>query len=366
MSDLRAELDAALQAITPGDVPVEAAMRQGRRLRLRRRLAAAAGVAAVAVFAAAGYPALTRQLGGVAAPPAQHPRVIVTDIPPALGTPDNGLIAQGTIGSQRWQVSLDSTSGPQCISARVGVGSLTGGCYQPGAFNPAKNPPPLFLQGDSDGTYTVAVGGVRANVTYYTATLTDGQQLNLIPVTSHGRRYVAYALPDSLRIASVTAYLADGGKLTSVPFNRPGYAISEFARWAPPGQPEPAKATALIGSGTVNARPWSVTAYAGPWGTCLVWTSGEALCLEFTRMPGTSVIGSVGSARQAYVAGVAAAGVSQVAVTLADGTSFTVPARAVGGQKLWAFALATGQRVQHWTAYDAAGHQVASGAMPAR
>ena len=195
MSDLHEELDAALRAITPREAPVEAAMRRGRRLRTRRRIAAVAGVAAVTVFAAVGYPALTRLSAGPAPTPAQQ-HVIVTDMPPAPGSPDNGLIAVGRIGATRWQASISgSGSQEQCIVGQVGTHRLTGGCYQSGMLDEASGESPLVLQGSSDGSYMVSIGGVAAHVTYIVVTLADGQQLKLTPVTSHGHRYVGYVLP---------------------------------------------------------------------------------------------------------------------------------------------------------------------------
>jgi hypothetical protein len=367
VSDLHDELDEALRAITTRDAPVEAAMRGGRRIRLRRRLGAVVTVAAVAVFAIVGYPALTRHSAGPApAPPVQHKRLVVTAMPPGMGSPDNGLIALGTIGATRWRVSIDfSSPADQCIVGLVGSDSVNGGCYQSGMLNGPADGSPVSLQGDSDRSYTVTVGGVAANVTYLIVTLADGQQLKLIPVTSHGHRYVGYALPAGLRVARVTAYLGNGQELTAIPFNQPGFAGTVLERWAPPGQPEPPSATALIGSGTLNGHPWSVTAYVGPWGTCLLWTEGGAYCWASTRTPGAGIIGSVTDSAQ-YVFGAVTASVAEVKVTLTDGTSSLLPVKAAGGERLWAFALGKGQHLKNWTGYDAAGRQVATGTLPGK
>ena len=84
MSDLHEELDAALRMITPHEAPVEAALRRGRWLRRRRRVAAVAGVVSVAVFATVGYPALTRPSAAPRPAPVQHQRIVVTDEPPGM------------------------------------------------------------------------------------------------------------------------------------------------------------------------------------------------------------------------------------------------------------------------------------------
>jgi hypothetical protein len=358
--DLHAELDAALRTITPRDAPVEAAMRRGRRIRLRRRLGAVAAVAAAAVFATVGYPALTRPAAGPAPAPVQHQPVIVTDIPPGMGSPDNGLIALGTIGATRWQVSVNpAPSLGQCIAGQVGPGHLDAGCYEPRLLSAPADGSPVMLQGNSRGAYTVAVGGVAANVTYLVVTLTDGQQLKLIPVTSRGHRYVGYILPDGLRAARVAAYLGNGQELIAIPFNHPGFAIPQLVRWAPAGEPEPRTVTAEIGSGTVNGQHWSVTAQAGPWGTCIE-SGNRDLCWAETGFPGTGIVGALDGTTR-YTIGSAAASVAEVRVTLTDGTSSVVPVNAVGDDRLWAFALGQGQHLKRWTAYDAAGQQVSTG-----
>lgn len=360
MSDLHAELDAALRAVTPLEAPVEAAMRRGRRIRRQRRLAAAAMVAAVAVFAAIGYPALTRPAAGPGPAPVQHQPLTVTDIPPGTGSPDNGLIALGTIGSARWQVSVrDSGSLGQCIDSRVGTEHLTGGCYQPGMLGYPSDGSPLISQGSNGGSYTVSLGVVAANVTYIQLTLTDGQQLKLIPVTSHGHRYVALVIPAQLQAVRASAYLGNGQELVSVAFTHAGFGVPAFVRWTPPGQPEPPAATALIGSGTVDGHRWSATAYTGPWGTC-VEAGDSGSCSQTTQMAGTQVTAILGGAAQVVV-GTAAAGVAEVRVTRTDGTSSVATVTAVGDEKLWASAIARGRHLKRWTAYDAAGRQVATG-----
>jgi hypothetical protein len=64
---------------------------------------------------------------------------------------------------------------------------------------------------------------------------------------------------------------------------------------------------------------------------------------------------------ECYTLGSASASVAEVQVTLTDGTSSVVPVTAVGGERLWAFALGKGQHLKRWTANDAAGQQVSTG-----
>ena len=146
MNELREDLDRALRTVTFSEAPIERSKRDGRRIRTRRRVALLAGALAV-VAVAAGYPALARNSAAPSAPvtgqttaPASHDPV-VTDGPPsgttkAPGglTSKTGLIAQGTIGGARWQVTVrgpgatNPVAADPCFtvsfSSASGIGSL--------------------------------------------------------------------------------------------------------------------------------------------------------------------------------------------------------------------------------------------------
>ena len=56
--DLHEQLEAAFGAITPAPAPVDGAVRRGRVIKARRRVAVAAGAAAVVAIAVLAVPAL--------------------------------------------------------------------------------------------------------------------------------------------------------------------------------------------------------------------------------------------------------------------------------------------------------------------
>jgi hypothetical protein len=95
VSDLRENLDSAFAAIDPGPAPVDAAMRNGGKIRNRRRAWAVVGSVAAIGIVAAVFPALARQQAAPA-PSTSHVRVTVN--PPGPHSPA-GLIASGTIGA---------------------------------------------------------------------------------------------------------------------------------------------------------------------------------------------------------------------------------------------------------------------------
>jgi hypothetical protein len=367
MTDLREELEAVLGTAYPGEAPVEAAMRQGRRLRLRRRAAALAGVAAVAIAVTAGYPGLSQKS---AAPAPSAPAYQYITITPGRSSPP-GTIAEGSIGGVPWSVSISDSFAGGCISGTVGTDFLSGNCYPPGMLTPQHSGYPLFLQGGSDPDYVVAAGGVEADVRYVILTLTNSQQLRLTPVRLDGHRYIAYATPAAIRVTMATAYLSNGQVLTAIPYYPTGLGIPQLVRWVGPGVHAVQSGAAVVGSGRIDGRSWYVTASIGAWGTCLQGgVAGDppeitgASCWPSTQATTTQIDAPLGDGQGTdlqLVAGSAAPAVTEVKVALTDGTSVRVPVRAAGSEKFWALALGRRQSVRHWTAYDAAGKQVASG-----
>ena len=124
----------------------------------------------------------------------------------------------------------------------------------------------------------------------------------------------------------------------------------------------------LLGSGTANGQDWSVTAYEGPWGTCVTAAGGpddySTACRNTARMTALTVFGfgDFGNGMPYDVNGFAPPAATRLAVSLTDGSSFQVAVVTVGNEKLWAFALGKGQAVKSWTAYNASGKPLGTGA----
>jgi hypothetical protein len=375
MTGLRAELDAALRTITPGQAPVEAAMRRGRRLRLRRRLGAVAGVTAVAVGAAAGYPALAhRSAAARPVPPVHQQRVVVTDKPPGKGAPP-GEIAAGAVGGVSWEVDVDKPAVKAPGAPPACWRSWQTGAPEQGAFSSSLKSAgcdlpkltgqwPVSLTGQQAGTNAVMIGAVRPAVTYVLLTLADGQQLKLIPVTSYGgARLLAYVAPLRDPVIKAAAYLGNGQYLTAVPFNQPG-SLPSFGLWLRPGDAAPPTASAVLTAGTPGVWSGKVSAYEGPWGTCFSTGPGESECRPARRLLATEVSGLAGGDPPVMVWGSASPYVTRLEVTLTNGDTLRVPAVPVGDENLWAFGVAKGQRVKSLAAYDAAGTRTWTAAMP--
>jgi hypothetical protein len=173
---------------------------------------------------------------------------------------------------------------------------------------------------------------------------------------------VAYAVPRSVRVSSITAYLARGELASTIPFNAPDGTLNTGV-WQRPGQTGMGRATDLIGSGTVDGHAWSSTAHVGPWGECLV-TRGNggtsSVCDAVSSLQGTAVLGSA-NGPLVVVYGTAAADVQHVAITLASGQILRVRPIQAGEQKFFSYALRRGQRSVRWQSYNAARHETGWG-----
>lgn len=173
-----------------------------------------------------------------------------------------------------------------------------------------------------------------------------------------------------MTIASIAAHLgspvSDGGQqATTIPFSAP-HKLPMFGIWLRPGQHVPPRATTII-TGTTGGRLWAVTAYEGPWGTCWTDTRNGAGCAAVAPASTVAVAGGSisnypgGVLRLVY--GQAAPSVSYLVLTLTNGATIHVTVTVLGNEKVFAFALTSGQTPKRWTAYDAAGRPLSSGSV---
>ena len=360
MSDLRESLDSAFTAIDAGPAPVEAAMRQGGKIRNRRRALAVVGsMAAIAI--AASFPALARQQALPAPPTISHVRVTVNPPGPHSAA---GLIASGTIGAGTWQWLTTPASnlvrGQLCFYAEGTLaGRFSGSCEEaPGNLKDdgSGQSGPVLFGGSGGGTDTVEWGAVAPAVSYVTVQLGDGTVLTLHPATVYGTRFVAFAVPADMVVDSATAYSRTGEIATAIPYQPPG-GLAVFSDWLRPGQAVPGKINGTFGSGTIGGQAWRATAHLGPWGTCIAY-DGSSGCFDPTSRPSTGT----GLSSTSWVTGTAADSVSYLIVTLKGGSAQRVGVTAIGPERFWGVGVGgksvTGAR---WAAYNADGKLVASG-----
>ncbi len=396
MSELKDDLDRALRSVTFGEAPVDRAMRDGRRLRGRRRLTVLAGAVAVAAVAA-GYPALTRNAAstppspvtGKSASPtpshtgSRHHDPVITSLPPT-DTIHSGMIARGTIGQAQWSITI-SASTQACYGAFVGAasgpaarsaGQVLESCAPSvadlatySAPDPAGFTAGIGTESGGTATYVAALGTVAPNVVFLTVDFTDGQLLKLIPVSYLGHRFVAWVAPTSMKVAALVATLggahaADGQFETAIPYYAPG-DLPVFSLWFKPGQSLPPRASGVIGGGTEGGKVWSVTADEGPWGTCFAFSWGGSNCVA-AWLGSTEIVSTLswGPNLASMVSiGSAAPGVRKVVITLSNHKTVTMMPATVGNERLFAFRYAKGASPTAWTAYDANGREIGHGSV---
>lgn len=221
--DLHERLDRAVETITPHPAPIDGAVRQGKTIRVRRRVAAAAGVAAAVAIGVITVPSL-HQLAGPA-PALRSGRYTVTVQSPGPHSPA-GLIASGKINGKYWQLVTDK---PGTDGASPGDQEIT--VSGAALLNPMTGIVPDLSTDHADPVAFAEVGlmpvearygPVQADVAYVKVTLDNGTVLTLHPATVYGARAVGFATPASAVIVSATAYSRHGEIATAIPFNDPG------------------------------------------------------------------------------------------------------------------------------------------------
>ena len=349
--ELRGRLDSVLEAIAPSPAPVAATLRRGRTIRIRRRVGVVAGLAA-AIGITLAAPGLVHLI--VRQPPVtpEH-RWAITVYPPGPH-PSPGEIAWGTINGKRWQISIDTSvqaaPGQVCLGVTQTNGQKSGSdCAPPADLR--QDPSPVIFSGlETDDGVSYMFGVVQPNVARVVIALSDDATLTLRPYRLGGERWVAFAVPTSLTIASATAY-SDRSEL--------GYAIpygESFLTWLRPGERGLPRATYVIGSGVANGIAWSVTLYVGPWGYCYSFgtcSSGPDLTDAIGIDSGDYSAGEVAiveSARPpvAYVVG-----------TMSDGSTLSARAVDVGGLRFWAWVFPKRSQLRRVVLYSASGRQLA-------
>jgi len=362
--DLHERLEAAFEAITPQSAPIDGAVRRGRAIKVRRRVAVAAGAAAVVAIGVLAVPSLLHRSAAPSPPVAPAGGHTVTVQAPGPHSAP-GLIASGTIDGQSWQFTaakpgsgpgpgeqLFTTSGPA-------FGGDDGSQF--GFVLAVDSADPVSFSGLICGPVQVQYGAVRPDVTYVAVRLDNGTVLILHPATVYGVRAVAFAVPVGAGVMDAIAYSRHGEIAAAIPFNDPS-GMADFGLWLSPGQHGLARASGRIGSGTFNGTAWSVTAYLGPWGICFQAPAtgiSSASCVPTTSGLDSGYWSETGG-NLSLAAASAPASTAWVIVNQPYGTTTKVWPVTVGGRKLFAFQLQTGPNRLSWTDYDSSGAAVGS------
>jgi hypothetical protein len=353
--ELRDRLSGLLNGLDPSPAPVARVVRHGKRIRTRRWVSAAAGVAVIALGGAALSIRLTQPHVIV---PAVRPHYKITVQPPGKHAPA-GLIATGSINGNRWGAELSGSFNGPTVNFGGNINLFTVGGVTVSRTDPAN------LAGGGDGhSYFGYAGPVSRSARYLTITLANRDVLRLIPVRWHGGSYVAVKLPQRLGITRLVAYERDGIVAYAIPFrSSSGFAV--MGRWLRPGQVGLARRTVTIGSGIASGQRWQAIASAGPWGVCVgTGTSPTAnwttFCdtlpqdLRHAVQPGLFGNGPT-------TIGLAQPDVSVVRIVMSDRTVHRIGVVHIDGYGYFAMANSKHPTMVSWTAFNAEGVKIASG-----
>jgi hypothetical protein len=260
--EFRERLGGLLDGIEPAPAPVFRAMRQGRGIRMRRWISAAAALAVLAGVGAA-MPFLLHQEGRVA--PAAHPHYSVTVNQPGPHWRP-GLIASGTQDGHDWSVVITGHGNNTSVTG----GGMTNGL---GPVAPLAGSPVQISMGwgGSDSSYTF-IGIVRSDVTSVAIAMSNGETLNLIPVAYQGQRFIAMTIPRGARILRAEALHGTAEIAYSIP-----YEWTSLDNWWLPSQTPPSRVTKTLAAGVFNGQAWRIQAQFGPWGYCFA-AMGNSAC----------------------------------------------------------------------------------------
>lgn len=351
--ELRQRLGGLLERVEPGPAPVMQAVRQGKVIRMRRWVSAAAGLAIIA----AGAVLLPGFLQGQTPVPAGQLHYKVTVQRPGKGSPA-GLIAYGTVNGGKWR-AMASGTGANLVVSMCGSNyvSLT---------SPADSVPGSVTAfeggGSNEGAKTVwcLVSEVRRGVTMITMALGNGVMLDLHPVSYHGVRLIAFALPVQAKVLRATAYQGTRVVAYAIPFNGPGSLTIQT--WLRPGQQPPAISAARLPRALAGHGRWTASVHAGPWGTCsvIIMSNGQDTTCEASRSQTQLVTFAFGAGGGPAIVGTRS-DVAYVVLTLKNGRTIRVQVARVAGSGYFAVGTIRDPALLRWTAYSAAGQDLGGG-----
>jgi hypothetical protein len=355
---LRDRLTSLLDEVEARPAPVGAAIKTGRAIRTRRRLAVAGGLAAI-VVAGALVPGLLRH---PPAKPLAHGRFQVSVHAPGKHDPAN-LIAFGTVNGRKWRATATATGPLRRLTVNFSGFPLLGGPLTKPLGATASTGITAFDgvgSGTGDHAEHAMVSEVSTSITLITMRLANGAVLKLHPVTYDGAPVIALVLPQGLRVLEADAYSRNGVVAYAIPFYYRGQ--NTLYTWLRPSQAPPAVVNAAVPVALDSHRGWTVSVHIGPWGKCVVILDHSGFnqgCgpTSPTRKLADFDMGLGGGP----VIGVTSPDVAFFELAMADGSTVRVSTVHIGDTGYYAVASQTNPKVISWIAYDQGGHRLGSG-----
>ena len=357
---LRRALHGTLQSVSPPPVPLEAIVRRGRGVRLRR-----AG-AAVGTLALAGIVAVTSLALRGSQPPAVPPAA------PAVTAGPDGVFASGTADGHPWRLAVQNIADPgyRCLPAIV-LNGTDADPVSPAPGNAASVALGQAVRGVAFAFIQLParVGGVIVN---------GDQNVPAVVVNACGYRYrlvgFAYSLAGPLRITLAKPYPGwSADVFVPTPTTQGGVTQAE-GLWINTYTAAGATASATVASGTLQGgQGWIIKLQFGPGGDCYEFDGQNSLgsiqmgyCGPVSTPAGPETImalplgfdepgvGAIGYAIQV------SPGTARVRAVLDNGSSVLATPRIVDGRKYVAFVVPSPRSLHRLIWLDAADRVMAS------
>jgi len=377
-TELRPRIRELLEAVEPPTAPVDAIVRRGRGIRLRRAAMVAGALGVVAIIAAATL---------LPSPPTQVPLPppLPVTVPASGGAGSDGVFARGTADGHAWQLAVQDIADPgyRCIPA-ITINGTDADLVSPDPGNGAD----------------VAVGAAAPGIGFAFVQVPDGiegllvngqENVPAIAATVCGQHYrvagLAYRLKHPPRLTAQhagpgwpkTKRSTEGGSpdgpavypLPLISIQPPGVAGPQTdGLWNHVREVGAKPTRALLASG----RAWSIELTFGAAGDCYDFTSqgspGDpemSVCGPISTPEGPETIMAMplsyspaGLRAPTGYAVQVSPGTARLRATASDGSTQLVTPRVVAGRRYAAFVIGTSLRLERLTWLDAAGKAFAS------
>jgi hypothetical protein len=363
-TELRRRVDDMLRAVQPSAVPLEAIVRRGNGIRLRRAGAAVVGVGLAGIIAVT---TLALQAGRQPAPPAAAPTG-----PAAPG----GTIAAGTADGHAWRLAVQDVADPgsRCVPAITLNGTDADPVYPDPGTGAA-----VALGAALPG---IAFGFIQLPADVRGIVVNGRRPVPAVTAAACGYRYhvagFAYSLAGTTRITVANPPPAGptGFALPALATKPPATTVAPqgAGMWVNTGPAPGAAASGLLASGRTSGRGWSIRVMFGTGGDCYEFSASSSLgsgqtgaCGPVSTPDGPETIMALPLGFPADAIGYAvqvSPRTAHLEASLSNGSSELVTPRLVDGRKYAAFIVPRTLRLSRLTWLDATGGVIASTTTP--
>jgi hypothetical protein len=339
--ELRRALHGTLGSVPPSPVPIEAVLRRGKGIRLRRAGAAAGVLALAAIAVAALAPAGSR-----------HPTVPAT-VPAAPAAPD-GVFAQGSAGGHAWRLAVQDIADPgyPCLPAIVLNGTDADPVY----------PAPGNIASVALGP-GVGFGFVQLPATVSGVVLNGQASVPAVNVTACGLGYHVAGFSYSLaKTAQVTVANPPAGwpsTLTvpqvSIEPPSPATTPENAGLWINAYSAGGATAPGVLDAESVSGPGWSIQIQFGAGGDCYAFSaqgSGGSAQMGYCGPVSTPDGPETIMALPLGISGYPPAGATGYAVQVSPATALLKATLSNGSSELAAFCVVDGRRYAAFVVRD--------------